>query len=385
MHDSAVVQAPPVVGVVVVHEPGSWFDETLDSFARQDYPNLRLLFLVTRSNPDADRQRQWRDRPATWIDQLAARITAKLPAAFVRRVDGNPGFGAVANEVLRLVEGEHGLFLICHDDVALEPDAPAADGRRALPFERRAWWARRSWPWDDARVLESVGLGVDRFGEVDRTIELGEVDQEQHDGVRDVFVLPSACMLVRADLFRELGGFDEAIVVPRRGRRTVLANPSQRCPRRGRPIRHGCVTEPASSTRRPDLHHERLKAQHRMRTVATLTGGSRLPGRSLEMVLLTAAELIVGVFTATFGQAWASLRALVGLIPRTPSVLARRRAVKPFRRVPEREVAGLQTRGSARLVVVPAQPRHRDLRVRRRHGAPLEGRHDRTGRSPGSA
>ena len=51
------------------------------------------------------------------------------------------------------------------------------------------------------------------------------------------------------------------------------------------------------------------------------------------MVLLTAAELVVGIFTATFGQAWASLRALVGLIPRTPSVLARRRAVKPFRRV----------------------------------------------------
>ena len=65
--------------------------------------------------------------------------------------------------------------------------------------------------WDDPRVLESVGMGVDRFGEVDRTIELGEVDQEQHDGVRDVFVLPSACMLVRADLFRELGGFDEAM------------------------------------------------------------------------------------------------------------------------------------------------------------------------------
>ncbi len=32
-------------------------------------------------------------------------------------------------------------------------------------------------------------MGVDRFGEIERTIELGEVDQEQHDGVRDVFVL----------------------------------------------------------------------------------------------------------------------------------------------------------------------------------------------------
>ena len=42
-------------------------------------------------------------------------------------------------------------------------------------------------------------------------MERGELDQEQHDAVRDVFALPSACMLVRADLFRALGGFDPSI------------------------------------------------------------------------------------------------------------------------------------------------------------------------------
>ncbi|MET0908582.1 MAG: glycosyltransferase family 2 protein, partial [Ilumatobacteraceae bacterium] len=346
MHDSAVIQAPPVVGVVVVHEPGAWFDDTLDSFARQDYPNLRLLFLVTSSPTPPTGPGSAADDDSAVAD-VEARVTAKLPGAFVRRVDGNPGFGTVANEVLRLVEGEHGLFLVCHDDVALDPDA-----LRLMVEELYRSNAGMVGPklvaWDDPRVLESVGMGVDRFGEVDRTIEFGEVDQEQHDGVRDVFVLPSACMLVRADLFRELGGFDEAISfhgedvelcwrIHHSGARVVVA-PSARARHRA-----------GLSTRRPDLHHERLKAQHRMRTVASLTGGSRLPGRSVEMVLLTAAELIVGVFTATFGQAWASLRALLGLIPRTPSVLARRRAVKPFRRVPEREVSGLQVRGSARL------------------------------------
>ena len=43
--------APPVVAVMVVHEPGPWFDEVLDSIARQDYPNIRLLFLVTGAQP----------------------------------------------------------------------------------------------------------------------------------------------------------------------------------------------------------------------------------------------------------------------------------------------------------------------------------------------
>ncbi len=343
MHESSVVQAPPVVGVVVVHDPGPWFDETIESLARQDYPNLRLLFLVTTTSV----ARAAADTAVESVDEVRARVAARLPDAFVRGVDGNPGFGTVANEVLRLVEGEHGLFLICHDDIALDPDA-----LRLMVEELYRSNAGIVGPklvsWSDQRVLESVGMGVDRFGEVDRTIELGELDQEQHDGVRDVFVLPSACVLVRADLFRELGGFDEAMSfhgedvelcwrIHHSGARVVVT-PSARVRHRGR-----------LADRRPDLHHERLRAQHRMRAVAVLTGGSRLPGRSIEMVLLTVAELVVGVFTATFGQAWASLRALLGLIPRTPSVLARRRVVKSFRLVPEREVAGLQTRGSARL------------------------------------
>jgi len=50
--------APPVVAVMVVHEPGPWFDEVLDSIARQDYPNLRLLFLVTGPPTGARRRRR---------------------------------------------------------------------------------------------------------------------------------------------------------------------------------------------------------------------------------------------------------------------------------------------------------------------------------------
>lgn len=342
-----------MVAVVVVHDPGPWFEDTLESFARQDYPNLRFLFLVAVDDPghstrssdaalDGVEEGFDHDLPA-----IEARITARLPGAFVRSAGANPGFGSVANEVLRLVEGDHGLFLVCHDDVAMDSDAV-----RLMVEELYRSNAGVVGPkivmWDDPRELLTVGLGVDRFGEVERAIEVGELDQEQHDGVRDVFAVPSACMLIRADLFRELGGFDEAMSfhgedvelcwrVHHSGARVVVA-PSAR-------VRHRADLV----TRRPDLPHERLAAQHRMRTVATLTGGSRLPGRSLEMVLLTLSELVVGLFTATFGQAWASLRALVGLIPRTPALLARRRAVKPLRRVPEREVAGLQTRGSARL------------------------------------
>jgi GT2 family glycosyltransferase len=329
--ESDTKQAPPVVAVVVVHEPGPWFDETLASLAAQDYPNLRFLFLDTGTDGDA----------------TSERIQARIPYAFVRHIGSNPGFGVTVNEVLHLVEGDGGLFLVCHDDIAPEPDSV-----RVLVEELYRSNAGIVGPklvdWDDASVLQSVGLGLDRFGEIDQVVEPGEVDQEQHDGVRDVFVLPSACMLVRADLFREVGGFDPAIDyhgddvelcwrVHHSGARVVIA-PSAR-------VRHRA----ALVGRRPDLNHRVLQARHRMRSVATLTGAARLPGRSLELVLLTLVEMVVGLFTGRFGQAWASLRSLAGLVPRTGSLIARRRVVRPLRRVPEREVYGLQERGSTRL------------------------------------
>jgi GT2 family glycosyltransferase len=327
--------APPVVAVVVVHTPGPWFAETLDSLAHQDYPNLNTLFLIAGDPVDADG------------NDLVELITSRLPNAFVRELGANPGFGAAANEVLRLVEGDNGFFCICHDDVALEPDAI-----RYLVEELYRSNAGIVGPklvsWDDPYVLQHVGLGLDRFGEVDPITEPGEYDQEQHDAVRDVFVLPSACMLVRADLFRTLGGFDPAISfhgddvdlcwrAHLSGARVVVV-PQAR-------VRH----REELTVRRPDLHHESLRARHRMRAVATLTSAARLPLRSIELVLLTLVELVVGLFTARVGEAWASLRALLGLIPRTPAIIARRSIVARQRLVDDTEILRLQHRGSARL------------------------------------
>ncbi|MGA9278458.1 hypothetical protein, partial [Ilumatobacter sp.] len=80
-----------------------------------------------------------------------------------------------------------------------------------------------------------------------------------------------------------------------------------------------------------------------------MTGASRLPVRLLELLVLTVAEIVVGVFSGRFKQGMAALAALFGLIPRIPTIVARRRAIADLRRVPEREVLGLQQRGSARV------------------------------------
>ena len=322
--------APPVVTVTVVHEPGPWFDEVLDGLAEQDFTNLKHLFLVTSDPGD-----------------IPARIRDRVPNSFVRAASGNDGFGAACNEVLALVEGVNGFFCFLHDDVALD-----ASAIRLMVEELYRSNAGIVGPklvtWDDPGILQHVGLTMDRVGEIDPVVEVGEVDQEQHDAVRDVFAVPSACMLVRADLFRELGGFQASMSFHGEdvdlcwrahlsGARVVVV-----------PSARGRHREDLRS-RRADLAHLRLQAEHRMFSVASLTGGRRLPGRIVQLLVFTLIEMVVGIFTGTVRQGWESLKALVRLAGRTPSVIARRRAVREIRRVPDSEVVGLQLRGSARL------------------------------------
>ncbi len=322
--------APPVVAVIVVHEPGPWFDEVLDALAEQDYTNLKSLFLIAGDPGD-----------------IPAHVRERVPNAFVRAVAGNPGYGAAANEVLQLVEGENGFFCFLHDDVALEPTAI-----RTLVEELYRSNAGIVGPklvdWDQPTVLQHVGLGVDRFGEVDPLIEPGEVDQEQHDAVRDVFALPSACLLVRADLFRSIRGFDSVIDfygddvdlcwrAHLGGARVVVVPTALARHRKG-------LVE-----RRPDLAHATLDARHRLRSVATLSGARHLPLLFVQLLFVTVAELLIGVLTGKPRSAFASVRALVGLVPRVPAIIARRGEVRPLRHVPDSEVRGLQARGSARL------------------------------------
>jgi GT2 family glycosyltransferase len=320
--------APPVVAVLVAHDPGEWFDDVVASLAAQDYPNLKVLVL------------------STGTDDVTSRVTSIVPGAFVRPVAGNPGFGPAANEVLRLVEGESGFFCFLHDDVALDPGAV-----RQLVEELYRSNAGIVGPklvdWDDVGALQHVGLAVDHFGAVDTIVEPGERDQEQHDAVRDMFALPSACLLVRADLFRALGGFDPAIDYhgedvdlcwrAHLGGARVVVVPAARGRHRERLVE-----------RRPDIDHVGRRARHRMRVFATLTGTGRAIARLPFLVLTTIAELVTGVFTGKASEGAASFTAMLGLVPRIGSVLSRRSMIKPLRVVPDREIAELQIRGSAR-------------------------------------
>ena len=185
--------APPVVAVLVAHDPGPWFEESLARSASQSYAELSVLVLDAASAED-----------------LTARVADVLPDAYVRRFDENRGFGATANEVISMVDGAD-YYLFCHDDVAPRPRCGAAHGGRGISLQCRHRLTQAG-EWDDPGRLLEVGMSADKGGSVVDRVQPHEIDHGQHDSVRDVFVAPGGFTLIRADLFGELGGFDPAIV-----------------------------------------------------------------------------------------------------------------------------------------------------------------------------
>ena len=331
------VQAPPVVAAIVVHQPCPWLEEVVTSLASQDYPNLQTLFFVTSSTSSAS-------TASTFETEI---IRHTLPAAVIRQVEGNPGYGPLMNEVSRLVEGESGFFCFMHDDVAL--DSNAISSMIEEMFRSNAGVVGpKIVMWDDVSVLQSVGLGADRIGDISPIVEQGEKDQEQHDAVRDVFLVPSACMLVRADLFREIGGFSPDM--------PLFGEDLDFCWRTHLSGARVLVVPTARARHRKEMDATRsvatmsaLEARHRVRTVATLSGRVQLPVVLVQLLLMAIARLVIGVFNGTFRQAQASLRASIAVVFDARYIIRRRAEVRPYRRVPAAEIHDLQSRGSARL------------------------------------
>jgi GT2 family glycosyltransferase len=63
----------------------------------------------------------------------------------------------------------------------------------------------------DRRTLREVGVSIDRAGRRITGIDPGEIDQGQHDHAKAVLAVGSAGMLVRRDVWDQLGGFDSRL------------------------------------------------------------------------------------------------------------------------------------------------------------------------------
>ena len=334
----AAPTAPPVVAVVVTNDAGPWLEDALRALGDQDYPNLSVLVVDAASAEDP-----------------TARVATVLPSAYVRRMEANPGFGPAANEVLHVVEGAS-LLLFCHDDVAPDPDALRIMVEEAFRSNAGVV-APKLVVWDAPERLLQVGMGADKSGAPSTTVERGELDQEQHDAVRDVFVAAGGCMLVRADLFATLGGFDPAISLYEEdldfswraqiaGARVVVAP--------GARVRH--VEAMSSGQREGVVAPERLRAtvrplqlRHRLRAVLKNYSRWHLVRVLPQIIVLNVAEVLYGLVFGRRRTAFDIVGAWRWNLSRFAELRAARKAVRKVRVFPDSEVRRLQARGSARF------------------------------------
>jgi GT2 family glycosyltransferase len=320
-------QAPGVTAVVVTHRPGDWFEECLVSLRGQDYTRLRVLVLDTT------------DASAT----MDERVHGVLLDAEVRSVDGRAGFGSSINSSKG--DWPTPFLLLCHDDVALAPDAVRRLVEEAIR-SNAGIVGPKFVDWDNPSIVRQVGLGADKTGAPVDSVEPDELDQEQHDAVRDVFMTSSACMLVRSDLFDALDGFDEAISFRGEdldlcwrahvaGARVLVAPAAV--------VRHRADLE----SRRPGDDPLRLRRRHQVRAMLANYSRFHLVRVVPQAIIVTAVELVFALLTARIQRARSVLAAWSWNLRRLPSLFRRRKSLASVRAVSDSEVRRIQAAGFA--------------------------------------
>ncbi|HEY1571398.1 MAG TPA: glycosyltransferase [Pseudonocardiaceae bacterium] len=186
----------PTLSVIVVNYRGA--DDTITCLRALrddlDYPADRLqLVCVDNASGDGD----------------ARRIRAEVPGVTLVESDTNLGFAGGCNLGARHATGE--VLALLNNDA--RPDQRWA--RAAVAVLRAdptvAAVASKVLDWTGERV-DYVDAGLTWFGmgyKPDAGRPLAELPTDRHESPRDVLFATGSAMFVRADVFAELGGFDE--------------------------------------------------------------------------------------------------------------------------------------------------------------------------------
>ncbi|WP_199537257.1 glycosyltransferase family 2 protein [Spongiactinospora gelatinilytica] len=188
-----------VTAIVVAHDGARWLDDTLTAVLGQSRPPDRVVGVDNGSR-----------------DGCGRLLAARLGEGGVLTLPRSTGFGDAVEEVLDRLPASQGAEVqewiwLLHDDCA--PDARALEALlwAAAQDPRAAVLGPKLRDWLDRKLLLEVGVTVDRTGRRDTGLEAREYDQGQHEGVHDVLSVSTAGMLIRRDVWDDLGGLDPAL------------------------------------------------------------------------------------------------------------------------------------------------------------------------------
>ncbi|MFJ7969501.1 glycosyltransferase [Streptomyces sp. NPDC096324] len=344
-----------VTAVLVSHDGARWLPQALAGLLGQDRPVQNAMAADTGS-----------------ADASAELLTEALGADRVLHLARRTGFGQAVEEVSRTApeltpddlpylkrpsgwdpvtrswrddtydlpdlphgEPEQWLWLL-HDDSAPEPDA-LAQLLRVVENERElgqdvAVVGPKLRGWYDRRQLLEVGVTIANSGRRWTGLDRREQDQGQHDHVHPVLSVSTAGMLIRRDVFEELGGFDRRLPLMRddvdlcwraqsAGHRVLVAPEAV--------VRHA---EAASRERRAvDCVGRTAASPHKVDkagAVYTLLVNARtaqLPWILIRLVLGTLVRTLAYLVGKVPGQAVDEIRGLLGTLLRPERIIAGRR------------------------------------------------------------
>jgi GT2 family glycosyltransferase len=333
--------AARVTTVLVSHDGAAWLPRTLAALAAQTRQPDSVVAVDTGS---ADESRALiaaalgsehivEAGPSTGFGAAVllglAHVAAHRPQPAVAELVPDTG-GAAGGDIdyfaASAVIGEREWIWLLHDDA--EPDPRALEILLAEvardPSIGVAGPKVRG--WYDQRLLLEVGVTIARSGRRETLLERREQDQGQHDGMRQVLAVNTAGMLVRRDVWEELGGLEPALPLLRDdvdfGWRATLAGHRVVCvtdavvhhaeaasqERRAIAVRRGAPRKAAA-------HLHRLDRQHAIRVLLFNLPLSELPFAVLRLtlgtLLRTGGYLLGKLATYALDELWALISVLL--------------------------------------------------------------------------
>ncbi|OIJ63786.1 family 2 glycosyl transferase [Streptomyces mangrovisoli] len=345
-----------VTAVLVSHDGARWLPDALAGLLGQERP-VQFAVAADTGSADASAQLVTDALGADQVVHLARRTgfgqaveeavrTAPVltpdDLPYLRRPSGwDPATRSWRDDAYDMPELPHGepvqwLWLL-HDDCAPEPDALAqllrvVETEMDLGRDDVAVVGPKLRGWYDRRQLLEVGVTIAHSGRRWTGLDRREQDQGQHDHVRAVLSVSSAGMLIRRDVFEELGGFDRRLPLMRddvdlcwratsAGFRVLIAPEAV--------VRHA---EAASRERRTvDCVGRSVASPHKVDKAGaayTLLANSRtavLPWVLLRLVLGTVVRTLANLVGKVPGQAVDEIRGLLSTLLRPERIIAARR------------------------------------------------------------
>ncbi|WP_189308075.1 glycosyltransferase family 2 protein [Streptomyces albospinus] len=352
-HEVATPEFPRhvVTAVIVSHDGERWLPDALAGLLGQERPVQNVIGADTGSADNSARllteaigdervlHLARRSGFGTAVDEAVrtAPVLGPDDLPYLRRPSGwDPVSRTWRDEAYDMPELPHGepvqwLWLL-HDDCAPEPDALAELLRVADASPSTVVVGPKLRSWYDRRQLLEAGVSIARSGRRWTGLDRREQDQGQHDQIRPVLSVSTAGMLIRRDVYEQLGGFDRRLPLMRddvdlcwraqaAGHQVLVAPDAI--------LRHA---EAAARERRPiDCVGRHVANPHRVDkagavyTLLTNTRGALLPYTLVRLLLGTFLRVIAYLVGKVPGQALDELAGLFGTLLRPGKILAARK------------------------------------------------------------